>query len=111
TSSCAIGMPPSVKIEASLEWHEDTAKNPTLSSCHARQSPFFSARSFLAADLRLEPMLEAILDFLVGLVHFLVGERAILGLVRQRIGEALGPCRDALAAVEVEQPHAAQQIA
>jgi hypothetical protein len=65
----------------------------------------------LAADLRLEDVLEPVLDLLVGLVHFLVGQRAVERLVRQGVGEALLSGRDALALVQVEKPHAGQQVA
>ena len=86
--------------------------------CHTRvprgpasRAIWASACLLLAANLRLEDVLEPILDLLVRLVHFLVGQRAVVGLVGQRIRQALGARRDAVAAVQVEQPHAAQQVA
>ena len=50
---------------------------------------------FLAANLRLEDVLQPILDLLVRLVDFLVGQRAVVGLVGQRVGQALRAGRDA----------------
>ena len=41
---------------------------------------------FLSADLRFQDMPQALLDFLVGLVHFLVREGAVLGLIGEGIG-------------------------
>ena len=47
------------------------------------------AHSFFPANLRFEHKFEPIFDFLVGLVHFFIGQGPILGLVNQMIGQAL----------------------
>ena len=72
---------------------------------------YTESSSLLPAVTRLQDMFEAILDLLVRLVDLLVGQRAVVGLVGQGVGQALGARGDAVAAIEVEQADAAQQVA
>src|SRR5262249_18904469 len=63
----------------------------------------------LSPDARLEDMLQAVFNLLVGTVDFLVDQGAIGRLVDQGIGEALRACRYAFASVEVEETHGGQE--
>src|SRR5271155_4400215 len=65
----------------------------------------------LPPNLRLQNVLEPLLDLLVRLVHFLVGQGAIVCLVGEGISEAFGAGRDAGAAIKVEEADNAEQIA
>src|SRR5207302_1335578 len=67
--------------------------------------------NLLPPDLSLEHVFEAVLDLLVCLVHFLVGQRAVVRLIGQGERQALLALGNAAAAVQVEEADLAQQVA
>src|SRR5713101_1493302 len=62
-------------------------------------------------NLRLESVLQALLDLLVRFVHLLVGEGAVGRLITQGESQTFRSGRNAFTFVEIEQTNVAKQIA
>src|SRR5437016_3282015 len=83
---------------------------PTTTILFMGKAPGSLGRLF-AADLRLEHVLQPIFDLLVRLVHFLVGQGAVVGPVIESVSEAFRSGWNAVAAVDIEKAQAAEQVA
>src|SRR5947209_7569020 len=99
------GSGPLGRRGARREWQTDArvARGLTPAPAGRRPSLALLGGRVLAADLGLEDLPQAILDLAMGFIHFLVRQGAVVGLVSEGEGQALGPLRDTAAAVQVEQ--------
>src|SRR6185437_5741707 len=76
--------------------------SPARSASKGKRAATYERLRLLAADLRLEDMLESSHNFIVDLLDFLIRQCAVLRLVGQGIGETLVPGGNAFAPVQIE---------
>src|SRR5258708_10994058 len=84
------------------------ASDSLMSAAIASSGNPFASPIDLRSQHCAKLMLGCLHDLLVDLRHFLICQRAVLGLIRERVSQALFPRRNRIAPVYVEQLDLAQ---